>query len=85
LGRLEVLMPRYFFNLVGSETVTDIEGSELASLDEARVEAIQDARAIMSEAILAGHDVSERRVEICDEAGTLLAVVRFEEAFSKRL
>ncbi|MBY3044221.1 DUF6894 family protein [Rhizobium leguminosarum] len=78
-------MPRYFFNLVGSETVTDIEGSELDSLEAAREEAIKDARAIMSDAILAGHDVSERRVEIRDEEGTLLAEVPFSDAVSKRI
>jgi hypothetical protein len=81
---LEVLMPRYFFDLVGHETVTDIEGSELASLDDARVEAIEDARAIMSDAVRAGYDVTARCVEIRDEGGELLAVVSFTDALSKR-
>jgi len=81
---LEVLMPRYFFDLVGQQTVTDIEGSELASIDEARLEAMKDARAIMSDAVRAGYDVTGRRVEIRDEAGELLAVVPFADALSKR-
>jgi hypothetical protein len=84
LGLLEVLMPRYFFDLVGHETVTDIEGSELATLDDARVEAIEDARAIMSDAVRAGYDVTARCVEIRDEGGELLAVVPFTDALSKR-
>jgi hypothetical protein len=77
-------MPRYFFDLVGQQTITDIEGSELASLNEARSEAIEDARAIMSDAVRAGYDVTARRVEIRDEAGELLAVVPFADVLSKR-
>ena len=78
-------MPRYFFDLVGQQTITDMEGSELASLNEARSEAIEDARAIMSDAVRVGYDVTARRVEIRDEAGELLAVVPFADALSKRL
>lgn len=77
-------MARYFFNLVGSDTVSDIEGTELASLEAARIEAIEDARAIMSDAVLAGFDVSQRRVEIHDGTGALLLVVPFAGAVSKR-
>ena len=77
-------MPRYFFNLVGSETVTDLEGTELPSLDDAREEAMRDARGIMSHAVLAGHDVSSRQIEIRNEDGLLLAVVQFSETVSKK-
>lgn len=77
-------MPRYFFDLVGHETVTDIEGSEFSFLNDARVEAIEDARAIMSDAVRAGYDVTARCVEIRDEEGELLAVVPFTDALSKR-
>lgn len=78
-------MARFFFNLVGSETVRDIEGTELKSLEAARSEAVEHARAIMSDAVLAGFDVSERRIEIHDEAGTLLLVVPFLDALTKRV
>ncbi|WP_430252295.1 DUF6894 family protein [Neorhizobium sp. DAR64860/K0K1] len=77
-------MARFFFNLVGSETVYDSEGTELSSLEAARCEAIEDARAIMSDAIRAGFDVSERRVEICDESGDVVAVMPFANAVSRR-
>lgn len=78
-------MARFFFNLVGSETVRDIEGTELKSLEAARSEAVEDARAIMSDAVLAGFDVSGRRIEIHDESGTLLLVVPFVDALTKRV
>jgi hypothetical protein len=46
-------LARYHFNvLTPSGVVQDIEGSELSSLEEARAEAIKDARFLMSGAIL---------------------------------
>lgn len=77
-------MTRFFFNFVGSETVSDTEGTELTSLDAARREALDDARAIMSDAILEGFDVSGRRVEIHDETGKLILIVPFADAFIER-
>jgi hypothetical protein len=74
---------RYFFNiLTPSGVVQDIEGSELSSLEEARAEAIKDARFLMSGAILRGRDISDRSIEICDECGGVLMVVAFREAIS---
>ncbi|WP_425376288.1 DUF6894 family protein [Rhizobium vallis] len=36
-------MPRFYFNVVsGADTVIDPEGSELATLEDARYEAVQD-------------------------------------------
>lgn len=40
-------MPRYFFNVIDGRSIIDTEGSELADLKEARVEAIQLAGAIL--------------------------------------
>lgn len=75
-------MPRYFFNVRSrSDLVSDHEGTELASLEEARLEAILDARAAMSRAILQGQDVSRRYViEIVDASGTLLLSVPYTVA-----
>jgi hypothetical protein len=77
-------MPRFFFNTIGSDIVVDPEGAELRSLAEARIEALEDARALMSQAILQGHDISGRRVEICNEAGQVLLVVPFADAIKAR-
>jgi hypothetical protein len=76
---------RYYFNLrTPSGIVQDVEGSELPSLDEAREEAIKDARLLMSDAVRQGRDISGRSVEICNEAGDVLIVVAFREAISSR-
>lgn len=75
-------MPRYYFNvLTRSGRVDDPEGCDLRDLDDAYVSAIDDARALMSEAILEGKDISSRMIEICDEARTCLQVISFTEAF----
>ena len=63
--------------------VPDLEGSELATIEDARQEAVQDARALMSEAILAGRDISARKIHICDEEGTLILIVPFVETFRR--
>ncbi|PKA42221.1 hypothetical protein N2599_23765 (plasmid) [Rhizobium sullae] len=77
-------MPRFYFNLVtGSGVVVDPEGTELATLDEARSEAIFDARTLMSEAVLRGRDISDQQIHICDDAGTLLAIVGFGDAIRR--
>jgi uncharacterized protein YciI len=73
-------MPRYYFHVVTpSGPIQDEEGSDLPSLAIARKEAVKDARALMSSSILAGYDISARRMEIWDETGLLL-VVPFSEA-----
>lgn len=74
-------MARYFFNIVAGDSVReDPEGSELSSLEHARDEAIADARALMSEAILLGQDISTRRLEICNEAKDVLLTIAFADA-----
>ena len=75
-------MPRFFFNISTRTTIIrDEEGTELADLDAARCEAINDARGMMSTAILEGRDISHRHIEICDAVGTVLLKVTFSEAY----
>ncbi|NHT78579.1 hypothetical protein G8E10_23020 [Rhizobiaceae bacterium CRRU44] len=75
-------MPIFHLNISTRTTVIpDEEGSELADLDAARREAIMDARALMSAAILQGRDISHRQIEICDADGDLLMEVPFSEAY----
>lgn len=75
-------MSRFFFHVrTGDELVRDPEGSELASLLDARAEAILDARAAMSVAIGEGRDISRRTsVEIHDEADVLVMKVPYRDA-----
>lgn len=71
----------FFFNvIVGTEVIADLEGTELASLETARLAAVEDARSLMSSAILDGWDISERAVQIADTDGNLLLTVRFADA-----
>lgn len=73
----------YFFNVITpSGTIKDIEGTELSSLEEARAEAISDARALISAALRGGRDLSGRSIEICNEAGETVLIVTFCEAVS---
>ncbi|MBB2677378.1 DUF6894 family protein [Rhizobium phaseoli] len=73
-------MPRYYFNIVSNAaTVVDPDGTELATIEDARGEAVKDARALMSQAVLSGKDISGRKIHICDEQGALLLVVAFSE------
>ncbi|MGO7564842.1 hypothetical protein ACC754_36425 [Rhizobium johnstonii] len=57
-----------------------MEGTELPSLENARQEAIEDARTLMSDAILLGQDISSRGVEIRNEMGEVLLKVPFKDA-----
>ncbi|MBB4481369.1 DUF6894 family protein [Rhizobium etli] len=77
-------MPRFYFNVIsGAATVADLEGTELVSLEDARLEAVQDARALMSQAVLSGRDISGRKIHICDEEGAVLLVVPFIETIKR--
>lgn len=74
-------MPRFFFHVISARgRFQDVEGSILPGLEEARGSAIEDARSLMSGAILDGVDISSRRIEICTEGGTVLAIVPFRSA-----
>ena len=74
-------MPTFHFNIMNTPaTIVDIEGTDLVSLASAREEAILDARAMMSTAILEGHDISNRAIEICNDQGELLLTVAFKDA-----
>jgi len=78
-------MPRYFFNVViGAETISDLEGTDLPDLDAARDEALKDARSLMSAAVLEGLDISGRSIHICGEAGDVVLKVAFADAIIRR-
>jgi ATP-dependent protease HslVU (ClpYQ) peptidase subunit len=74
-------MATYFSNVIaGLTTITDEEGTDLPSLGAAKEEALKDARALMSHAVLQGRDISGRSINICNERGDLLASVPFARA-----
>jgi hypothetical protein len=75
------MMPRYFFHQITRQgIISDLEGFEFPDIERARLEAIQDARHLMADAIRGGLDISSRLFHICDECGDRVAVLRFQEA-----
>jgi hypothetical protein len=80
----EPSLSRYYFNVVaGSETIVDFEGTELGDLRAAKLDAISDARWLMSQAVLKGHDISDNRIEISDTDGNVLAVIAFRDTITR--
>jgi hypothetical protein len=74
-------VPRFYFNIItAGGPLIDFEGTELADLEQARAEAIADARALMSTAMIDGYTIFGRSIEIRNEAGDLLLVLPFTEA-----
>jgi hypothetical protein len=77
-------MALFYFNTVSDGAlIEDLEGTELDNVELARQEAIYDARALMSAAILTGRDISGRSVQILDEQRAVVITVPFSEAFIK--
>ena len=65
-------MPRYFLRLRDGDTLLpgDGEGQEFATLEGVRLEAMESARQILSEAALSGQAGSlNHQIEVTDETG----------------
>ena len=79
-------MPRYFTHFYNSEVLCDERGQDFASLDDARAGARRSASELIAEHILEGIpiDLSDR-LEIMDEAGNLMVVVRFSQFFKNSI
>lgn len=74
-------MKWFYFHIVAVRgLIRDEEGSELADLDAPNAEAILDARELMSDAVLRGHDISRQTLQICDETGMVLRNMVFADA-----
>jgi hypothetical protein len=78
-------MPTYYFHVrSGSELIRDQEGQELASLEDARAEALGSARDLLAEGARVGADRSAWAVLVADEAGGTLAEVPLSLAADRR-
>jgi hypothetical protein len=74
---------RYFFHIMNGQGRTDDdEGSELASLDEARAHAVDGIRSMLADETRRGHMDLNGRIEVTDADGAELAVVHFQDAVS---
>jgi len=78
-------MPLYYFHIRdGDDVAQDLEGIEFATPELAHEEAILAARELLSQRTLQG-DASKTQVfEITDEHGTIVDIVRFQEAMRTR-
>jgi hypothetical protein len=68
-------MARYFFHLKdGAELIQDPEGSELATMEDARSQALKSARELWADAIKSGSALGVDAIVIADEQGGLTFV-----------
>ncbi len=74
-------MPRFFLHIRNSTGLTvDEEGHEFPDLAMAEAEAINGIRSVLAEDLRSGVLDLRGQVEISDEAGKLVRIVRFREA-----
>ena len=76
-------MPTYFFNVRGSHGLSrDSEGSDLASVEAARFEALACGKLMVAESLRHGRrlvDALSPSFEIEDESGQVVLTVSFKE------
>jgi hypothetical protein len=70
-------MPRYFFNVIDGRSIIDNQGSELAGLKEARVEAIQLAGAILRDEGDTFWNGEQWHMNVTDASGQSVLKLRF--------
>ena len=76
---------RYYFHIKdGADLIRDQEGTELATADAARVQALRSARELWADAIKSGKPLGADAVIIADEQGETLTFVPMNEALPKR-
>ena len=74
-------MPRYYLHIRDHEGLReDPEGSEFADIGEAHDEALEAARELLADKILANDIIDGSRFEITDENGVVQLVAPFRSA-----
>jgi hypothetical protein len=77
-------MARYYFHIKdGADLIRDPEGSDLATAEDARSQALKSARELWADAIKSGRSLAADAVVIADEGGGL-TFVPMAEAIPKR-
>lgn len=77
-------MPRYFFHLIDSvDIILDPEGVELPA-DAVERAALMQARDCMADDVKKGHLDLYYRIDVHDEAGTLIHTLPFSDALEIR-
>ena len=73
-------MPLYYFHVRdGAVLLEDKDGTVLPDLEAAQAEARASAREIAADCLRANQAIDGRKIEIVDEAGTLLGTVPIRE------
>jgi hypothetical protein len=76
-------MQRYYFHVRdGDDFLVDSERLDFATLAEVHREAIQSARDMLADLLRAGKALDGQLIEITDEQGTILEIVRFRDALT---
>lgn len=70
-------MPRFFFNVHDGQNFPDLQGTELGSLDSARVEAVRFAAAHLRDQARQFWTGDGWSMDVCDESGLLLFSLKF--------
>ncbi len=70
----------YFHQRKKSDLVVDAEGGRVATIADARQEAIEAARELMSERVRFGRPEDGLQFEITDSDGKIVTIVTFAEA-----
>ena len=73
-------MPRFYFHLFNDMQIPDPEGIDLPSEAVALERACSAAREMAAESVREGRLVLNHRIEVADESGTVVGVVRFGDA-----
>jgi hypothetical protein len=77
-----LIMPRYFFHIrQGSLWLEDYEGTELADLPAAMLDATASAREIVGNRLQQGLTINNQTFEISDAGGTVLAKLAFSDVY----
>jgi hypothetical protein len=74
-------VPQYYFHLQNDEWIEDNEGRDLADLEAAREQALEEARAMVCASVSQGHLNLDHFIEVADETGETLFRLTFREAF----
>jgi hypothetical protein len=78
-------MARYYFHIKdGADLIKDQEGTELATPDAARVQALRSARELWADAIKSGKPLGADALIVADEQGETFTFVPMNEALPKR-
>lgn len=70
-------MPRYFFHVVDGQEYRDTEGTELAGVEEARMEAIVVSGEMLKDHSREFWNEGEWRLHVTNEAGATVCALRF--------